>query len=569
MNSAIKESINPAAAYTTNEPCHSMPAHQMSSSHSNVSLASWLEDNPASTAEKTENRLSEDAAQNKRQASLLMEEEVKPYELLPNQGDVAGCRDLVDLKKVMEIYRKYRDDPSRRSSLDVVNICYIILLASRQRAYILRPVITQVRNLVMEKQNEVLRSYLLEIADDGLNGRCGLSPHATMYMLTALAGVNANRDATRIWTQMRQHKDYTNVASVPRVVGAALTTVDPSESTLEEIEEAYTKTVEKYHSHVLLDEALANGYLRFKEFEKASALYSFMCQRYNMMSLLSTFTRLHNRILTDCSDLKIAKEFFESAVEPSAPINLHPAAVTSYVRNTWESEKSESTMSDIINIYIKAVKHFAANRRVSPRTYNMLTTEVMKKFVEAYPMDNEAGRNVIRDMLDRYTEAVSPPPVLILNTITSLISKQWPESDFIKSLQTLVEDAVSRKNEKLGHDSLRILLNSSQGIDVDAIKINHWWSLLGKDGMRDYFDWLAFATACNHPDRVETFINELMIAVGPDGQRLPCYGRLISKAKKLNYVRRGLEEARLDGRLPEAPGYMGYDTSTLQRELNS
>lgn len=449
------------------------------------------------------------------QMESAMKQECLPYLRGNGQNRVAGCRDLVDVRQVMEIYRRHRDLSS--SPVPASDAVHLILTTVRQRMVTLRSVISSVRTKIIDQQNGELQEYLVEIVNDVATKKAYMSSFALAYLFTALGSMGRYAAAMSAWKLLSGDGDHPSTPHVsdPRVVGAALMASDPAVITLEDVESTYEATAAKHGRHVLLDDALARSYLRFHEYSKAAQLYIDMCEKYDPSEWEQTLSRLHNQILTDCTDIVIADKFFSAALEPSSFVSLHPGAATAYARHKWNSTKSADS---VIQVYRDAVARLTTQESrtvTSARHYNNLTTECTRLILESSPHDSPEGRRSLLRLIETATESGrsgSEATTLAMNTALSCVAKQWPTSPFIRELQLLLEATDAAQNRV---DTLRVLLTSSRYVDVPAERLAVWWQhRVNLKTPLEVFDWIALARGADHASRTAVFV-EAFTAVKP------------------------------------------------------
>lgn len=441
---------------------------------------------------------------NQGQASTPIREALEPYKDLKRQSKVNGCLELVDVREIMSIYRKFRE--SSEEPIPASDVVHAILSTLRLRMVVLRPLISTKRHNVVNEQNPELKGYLEEIVEDILAGKAYLSTFALTYLLTAFGTLNCHAEATKVWRQLSEQDQLpaglSSRVKDPKVVGSFIRFADPQSVSLDEIELTYEDTVRSRGHHVLLDDALATSYLRYGESVKAAELYAHMCRNYPVKKWEETFSRLHNRILTESQDAELSAAFFESAVSDESRIRLHPSSVSKYLEQV---ATATSDPMQIVNIYRQAVERFSTKvNHVAPVQYQILTSTAVRFLLDMYKTDSAEARETLGKLLP-----LDSSPVVALNTLLSFMSKRWPTSTYIEDLMA----AISRQGP-LRVDSIRVFLNASQHLastPLAAIE-DLWTQRKAHIEHIDKFDLLALAQACNQPDRAEFFKKELAAA---------------------------------------------------------
>lgn len=436
--------------------------------------------------------------------SASVREALEPYKDLKRQAKVSGCLELVDVREMVAIYRRFRD--SATEPIPASDVVHAILSTLRLRMVVLRPLISIKRHDALNNQNPELKSYLEEIVQDMLAGKAYLSTFALTYLLTAFGTLNCHAEATKVWRQLSEQeklpKDLSKRIYDPKVVGSFIRFADPQSVSLEEIETTYENTVRSRGHHILLDDALATSYLRFGETVRAAELYAHMCRSYPVKKWEDTFSRLHNRILTESQDHDLSNAFFESAVEAGSRIKLHPSSAAKYVEHIVATEGEPAR---IVDVYRQAVERFATKANyVAPLQYQVLTTTAVRCLLAAYEVDNADARIQLARFLPLDTSSV-----VALNTLLSFVSKRWPVSSYIEDIM----GAVASRGP-LRVDSLRVFLNASQHLPSQSLAaVQDLWAQRQALSQRiDRFDLLALLHACNSPDRAAYFVSELEAA---------------------------------------------------------
>lgn len=463
-------------------------------------VAEALADQPSASALRSRSAKSA----NRSPASTPIREAMEPYKDLKRQSKVNGCLELVDVREIMAIYRKFRE--GSEEPIPASDVVHAILSTLRLRMVVLRPLISTKRHHALNEQNPELKGYLEEIVEDILAGKAYLSTFALTYLLTAFGTLNCHAEATKVWRQLSEQDQLpaglSSRVKDPKVVGSFIRFADPQSVSLDEIESTYEDTVRSRGHHVLLDDALATSYLRYGEGVKAAELYAHMCRNYPVKKWEDTFSRLHNRILTDSQDAELSAAFFESAVSNESRIKLHPSSVSKYIEQV---SVSTSDPMQIVDIYRQSVERFSTKvNHMAPVQFQILTTTAVRSFLEMYKTDSAEAREALAKLLPLETS-----PVVALNTLLSLLSKRWPTSSYIEDLMA----AISRQGP-LRVDSLRVFLNASQHLSSTSLAAvqDFWAQRKAHIEHIDKFDLLALAHACNHPDRAEFFKTELAAA---------------------------------------------------------
>ena len=466
----------------------------------------------------------------------------------PRQTNVVGCQELVDVREMISIYRKHRDEAAEKGlRVPASEAVHCILETIRQRMITLRPVISRVRAQIISHQNDELLIYLQEIVQDVVHNRSYLSAGALTYLFTALNTMECHAEATQVWLLLNQSKknlpDVPEKLQDPRVVGAVLSAADPSTISVHEIEKIYEDTVGRHGPHIFLDEALAKGYLRFNEYSKALLLYRHMRKLYDEKEWDQPITRLHNHILTECPDIDIATKLFES----STP--LHPSAVAGYVRHTYDALHDPVKC---VQIYWDAMKRLR-KQGVLDKDCQILTTETTRKVAQHYPLPTPEAQDLFGEILKAANYSM-----LAMNTVLSTVAKRWAESNFVLNLQDILES----RGSPLRFDSLRILLSSSRNQSVPLEKITKWWEARKNCSPHlQYFDWLALSHACDFEDRASYFVREFVQA-----REIPEKSRLFSQLERQPHVQAAMVSLQLTKQ--ESPLLdHGYSAQTVAGEL--
>lgn len=422
--------------------------------------------------------------------------------------NVRELSDLVKVHEIMQIYRKYRETQNVNASEPI----HAILTTIRLRGKVLKPVISKVRRQIMGTQNVILAQYLNEIAEDLLSGRSYASHFALCYMLTAFNTMEDQGQASAVWKRLNEgaKADLSEKLNDPRVVTAVLRFSDPSVLSLEEVEKLYHKTTEKYGQHILSDDALAMGYMRFGEFERAVKVYAMMCSQYDIGKWRGSIVRLHNQILTLCPDPEISKVFFDTAVSDESFVQLHPSAAAKYVQHYYDAK---TDVQGAVEIFCRAIKRLSTQSGPSsdPKNCVNILAETLKCVVQQHfaitgPVEEA------QQLLEKIINATNGEQIY-LNAILSFASKAWPNSQYIADFQ---RKYFSNTNE-LQFDTLRVLLNSSQFLTTEQCpteKVSAWWHRLISLKPPQVFDWLSLAKACDNPERVK-FYTEQLAALKP------------------------------------------------------
>lgn len=466
----------------------------------------------------------------------------------PRQTNVVGCQELVDVREMISIYRKHRDDAATAGlRVPASEAVHCILETIRQRMITLRPVISSVRAQIIARQNEELLEYLQEIVQDVVKNRSYLSAGALTYLFTAFSTMECHVEATQVWILLNESKqqlpDVPEKLQDPRVVGAILSAADPSTISVNEIEKVYEDTVEKHGVHIFLDEALAKGYLRFHEYSKALLLYRHMRKIYDEKEWDQPMIRLHNHILTECPDIEIASKLFESSMR------LHPSAVAGYVRHTYEAVNDPSKCVEIYGIAMKRLR----KQGVSNKDCQILTTETTRKVAQHYPLPTPEAQQLFEEILKAANYSM-----LALNTVLSTVAKRWTESNFVLHLQDELESRCS----PLRFDSLRILLNSSRNQSVSLERITKWWEVRKNSNPNlQYFDWLALSQACDFEDRASYFVREFVQA-----REIPEKARLFSQLERQPHIQAAMASLQLTKQEPMMLDHE-YSAQTVAGEL--
>lgn len=477
---------------------------------------------------------------------------------LKGKPNVKDIQNLVEVHEMMKIYRRYRDD---NGSVNASEPIHAILTTLRLRGKVLKPVISTVRRQIMGSQNAILSQYLNEIADDLVAGRSYASHFALSYMLTAFSTMENNAQASAVWKRLVDEgakKDLVEKLDDPRVVSAALRSSDPSVVNLVEFERIYKDTTEKHGRYILADDALAMGYLRFKEFNKAVEIYASICEHYNIDEWSASIVRLHNQILTQCTDINIAKVFFDTATSSESFIQLHPSAAARYIEHYYQSTND---VEGVVDIYERAMHRLNTQTQSKFEAANCLniTSEALKCVVNQHyalkgPVD-EAQVLIARII------GASPSQPLVLNTVLSFVSKAWPTSEYIATLQQKYFEDV----DNLGFDTIRVLLNSAQSLTTHQCApetVAAWWRRLLDLKVPQVFDWLSLAKACDNPDRVVIFAEQVS-ALGPNLSQVR-FDKLPFIEKALNGM--GIVSAvSADKNLSS----QGYSSDTVESEISA
>lgn len=478
---------------------------------------------------------------------------------LKGKHNVKDIQNLVEVHEMMKIYRRYRDD---NGSVNASEPIHAILTTLRLRGKVLKPVISTVRRQIMGNQNAILSQYLNEIADDLVAGRSYASHFALSYMLTAFSTMENNAQASAVWKRLVDEgarQDLIEKLDDPRVVSAALRSSDPSVVNLEEFERIYKDTTEKHGRYILADDALAMGYLRFKEFNKAVEIYASICQHYKIDEWSTSIIRLHNQILTQCTDINIAKVFFDTATSDESFIQLHPSAAARYIEHHY---RFANDVESVVQIYEKAMRRLNSQTQAKFELANCLnvTSEALKCVVnQHYALKGPVAE--AQSFISRII-AASQSQTLVLNTVLSFVSKAWPTSEYIAALQHEYFENVN----DLGFDTIRVLLNSAQSLTTLQCapeRVAAWWCRLLDLKVPQVFDWLSLAKACDNPDRVVIFVEQVN-SLKPNLSQVR-FNKLPFVEKALNEM--GIIPAVNTDKEPMSQGF--YSSDTVESELSA
>lgn len=419
--------------------------------------------------------------------------------------NVRELSELVKVHEIMDIYRKYRETQNVNASEPI----HAILTTIRLRGKVLKPVISKVRRQIMGTQNVILAEYLNEIAEDLLSGRSYASHFALCYMLTAFHTMEDQGQASAVWKRLNEgaKADLSEKLNDPRVVTAVLRFSDPSVLSLDEVEKLYKETTEKYGQHILSDDALAMGYMRFGEFERAVKVYSMMCSQYDISRWRGSIVRLHNQILTMCPDPDISKVFFDTAVSDESFVQLHPSAAAKYVQHYYDAK---TDVHGAVDICCRAMKRLASQSGPGsdPKNCVGVLAETLKCVIQQHyaitgPVDEA------QQLLEKIIVATNSEQIY-LNAILSFASKTWPNSQYIADFQ----HKYFSNSLDLQFDTLRVLLNSSQFLTTQqcsANQVTEWWRRLINLKPPQVFDWMSLAKACDNPERVQFYTDQLAV----------------------------------------------------------
>lgn len=384
---------------------------------------------------------------------------------LRNQNSVKGCITLKDVRKMMDLYRLSRDHPNRKEPTVASDVVNAILDTTRQREKVLRRVFTSERVDIITEQNEIMAAFLSEIIQDLLDNRSYLSTYAITYMITAFAALGRSNEIRALWDRLvdvsTSRPDLADHLRTPTVIGAALCQADPATMSLEFVEKTHKEASERYGTNFILEEALTIAYLRFESPQKAAERYVHMFNSLDIKKWMQSFTRLHNRILTENTDLEVGIAFLEMGLKADTHVRkLHPSAIGSFLRLCYHENHD---FDELVDYFLRSANYYATRfSRLELRDISSLLTPVWSVFCEEYPQDTQKARDDFI-LLVKKIETIYPHPrsSLFFNMGFSSLIRQWPESPFLTELA----DKMAERSPLMA-DTARVILKARPSLET-------------------------------------------------------------------------------------------------------
>lgn len=439
---------------------------------------------------------------------------------LSNQRTEDGNVKLTDIHTVMNLYYKLRDTGAL-SRTDISHILQALHNSGRMSVRTMARVISKQRKSAILKQQEQLGQYLDIIARDLLSGVVKPGHFGLMHLFTAYATVDQAQKGMAMYHRFMEsaNDDLLKNTLNFKVTGAVLHLMISAGASLPQIEGVYMAERERGEGSINSDHNMTRAYILNNDLASALKLFSNMLKVYEMtIENEAYFSRVHDTFIGDCADTEIAKAYFTQAVENQTPYNvtIHPSSVRRLIDRCWANNHNMDEITGIWSQYLSKSLVFSEGNT------NLVSYSLFEKFFEQNPNCTDEAHEYLKNMIATYNDKVGSMGVLFLNSLLSVAAKHWHD----KAVVMQIIDGFDLYQLPKKVDTLRIILNSFQEIDVELPMVEKYWNerlqqeslvplqkydfwALGKattvPGRTDYFisQWKAYAEAVNLPRNMQ------------------------------------------------------------------
>lgn len=139
--------------------------------------------------------------------------------------------------------------------------------------------------------------------------------------------------------------------------------------------------------------------------------------------ILTSLSELHLSFIGNCTDLKIAKHFFDKIVDKQLPydIQLKVPYVQLLLENCSKSEDSEVGLAEMEYFWTRTLEHFVTSTKPGFQMnsrYSNLNNTFFKIFFDIYPELNEESYSKLKQLIKTYTD-IKVVDEFFLNTVIS------------------------------------------------------------------------------------------------------------------------------------------------------
>lgn len=430
---------------------------------------------------------------------------ILPYRSLRDQQSVNGTANLVDLEKMMALYRLSRDHPKRKSTIPASNIVHAIFSSTERRRKILAGLHPDERKRILSSQNATMIGYIHEILEDIFSNKAYLSTVALVDLIVILKRTGHAQEIKSIFDKLKDlsaSQALVEVVERPEVVSAVLCYADPETIDLEDVKKIYDEAKKKHGSSLPLEEALTTVYLRFSDPIKVSNMYADIVANFSPQAGNSeSIGRLHNRILEETTDAEMGLAFFKMGLQKDSHIpRLYPNSVGRFLEHYYQKTKN---FDNVAKLFLSSCVYYRANLK-NAQIFSLapLITSLWSIFFHHYQEDTESGRERFMYFVDKFEQMYPYPQNLILfNLGFRNLVRNWGFS-FANELV----DSVLGKKEKIPVETCQVLLTSHPSLDVTR---QIWKRRLKSPKHLNRYDFIELVNGADTPEKVKFVQEEL------------------------------------------------------------
>lgn len=406
---------------------------------------------------------------------------------------------LFDLNQSMDIYMKLRSvNPFYPSDIArlLQSLHTSIRLTRKQRNK------KKAEHKDISQETAAIKNHILVIAEDLGNGIVSCSPWGLIHLFTSFATMDIPEEGIQLWKRLSDPERSRCAGDVwkPHVVGAVIDLMNAADTPFEEIISIYQESKRTGGESPNLEQAMVGSLIKNNMIQDALKLFSDVLSAYPEEQY--SLSRIHDRFVGDCADVKTALNFFYEGIENRTPYkaSTHPSTVVRLMERIWNSSE-EPSLDSIENVW----KTYIANipKTMGEWMFNTTVHTFLQCFMHTYPEPIPEAVNRLKDILQFYVKTRGDISPIFLNTVLSNV-QPWGDQEIVFTIINafdiyhLPQDAVS----------CRIILNSFENISVsEELILDRWSRLQAARPSIDSLDLLALLRACYPYSREELFAN--------------------------------------------------------------
>lgn len=446
---------------------------------------------------------------------------------LPNQQSRKGAEFLQDITNAMTIYDRLKL-ANTFAPAEIALLIQGIHNSSRvnYRAHV--DVISVARNVRHQQIMNQLLSYLDIVATDLKNGVVQSNAFGIMQLMTAFSSMRKTKEGLQLWQSIIAEENKETIpqglremAWMPKVVGAVIDLMIGEAKPIQEIEQVYKSCLEAKPSNTLivgsninLEHSLCRAYIYYDHVTEALKHFGSMLQKFPNDDY--HLSRVHETFIGDCTDLEVAKTFFDEAVERKTPyvMTCHPSAVHRLMERLWAKNQN---LDEVFEIWQKYIAFVPVGSK--ERLFNILTYSLLDCFFVKYPKVNTEAYEFLKKIISTYSDLRGQMSPLFLNTLLTNVSN-WKDANVTLG----IVDVFKTYNLPDRVDTIRVVLNAFQDLEsleiTDELIESYWLRRLAlipvgsshsspsyrnEVSEMQIFDFAALAKACSIAERHNLF----------------------------------------------------------------